>query len=67
VVLSWGAAHCVRLVPPERNFHGRSRMNKLPANCYWQGEIGSEKERRIWRKGKKERKKALAARIEFLA
>jgi len=42
-------------------------MNKLPANCYWQGEIGSEKERRIWRKGKKERKKALAARIEFLA
>lgn len=42
-------------------------MNKLPANCYWQREIGSKKERRIWRKGKKERKKALAARIEFLA
>lgn len=52
---SWGAEHCARLVLPERNFHGRARMNTLPANCYWQGEIGS-KERRTWRKGRTERK-----------
>lgn len=56
MVRSWGTVHCARLVPPERNFHGRARMNKLPANCYWQGEIRSKKEGRTWRKAMKERK-----------
>lgn len=31
-------------------------MNKLPANCYWQGEIRRKKERRTCRKGRKVRK-----------